>query len=202
MKTKSMNPENEQNRQETQNKQSGNNLAMGTSSAVGAAIGVVAGNAAQSAMAAEPVVGVEHPGEPVVEVQPEVQPDVQPEEVRPEVTPEISASSPDVTLLSCDTVVGADGTPMDVALFSVDGTEVAAIDVDRDGTVDAVVSDLNGDGVISSDEMLDVRNEQAQMADLINGASGYAAEDPTLLAQNNDVLPDYTNNADVSGFMA
>jgi len=206
MKTKDMNPENGQNKKEQQGKQSAGNWATGNSAAIGAAVGVVAGNAAQSVAAAEPVVGVEHPvvnpvnGQPEVQVEvaPEVQPEVKPEDV----TPEVALNEPNVTLVACETVVGADGMPMDVAVFNVDGTEVAAIDVDRNGTVDAVVTDLNGDGMLTPDEILDVRGENVQMADLVNGTSDYTAEDPALLAQNNDVLPDYTNNADVSGFMA
>lgn len=205
MKTKSMNPENGQNKQEQQSKQSAGNWATGTSAAIGAAVGVVGGNAAQSVAAAEPVAEVEHPvvtpagnqPEVQVEVAPEVQPEVKPENVEPEVP----VNEPNVTLVSCETMVGADGTPMDVAVFNVDGSEVAAIDVDRNGTVDAVVADLNGDGVLTPNEILDVRDENVQMADLVNSTSGYAVEDPTLIAHN-DGLPDYTNNADVSDFMA
>lgn len=202
MKTKSMNPENGQNKQEQQNKQSAGNWATGTSAAIGAAVGVVAGNVAQSAAAAEPVVEVEHSVVTPVDGQPEVTPVVEPD-VTPvaNVTPEVPVSDPNVTLVSCETVVGADGMPMDVAVFNVDGTEVAAVDIDRNGTVDAVVSDLNGDGILTPNEILDVRNENVQMADLVNSTSDYIVEDPTLVAHN-DGLPDYTNNADVSDFMA
>lgn len=205
MKTKSMNPENGQNKQEQQGKQSAGNWATGTSAAIGAAVGVVGGNAVQSVAAAEPVAEVEHPvitpagdqPEVQVEVTPEVQPEVRPQNV----TPEVPVSDPNVTLVSCETVVGADGMPMDVAVFNVDGTEVAAVDIDRNGTVDAVVADLNGDGVLTPNEILDVRDENVQMADLVNSTSDCIVEDPTLLAHN-DGLPDYTNNADVSDFMA
>lgn len=205
-----MNQENGQNRQEQQNKQSASGWTMGASSAVGAAVGVVSGNAVQSAMAAEPVVApdVQPNVQPEVkpdvqpDVQPDVKPDVKPENTHPNVTPDVPADEPTVTLVAHDTVVNEDGMPMDMALFNVDGTEVAAVDVDCNGTVDVVISDLNGDGTISNDEIMDVSTENVLMADLVNGVSGNAGEDQTLLADNNDVLPDYTNDGDVSGFMA
>lgn len=194
------------NKRNAKEQQNGGNWKVGVSSGLGAAAGVMFGNAAQTVVAAElnqddPLAGQEgivSVEEPVNVAESE---DVKPEEPVQVVTPVVDGPHteelPPMTVVSHETVVTSDGIPMDVAILSNNGgEEVALLDVDFDGMADAAIRDLNGDGIVTEDEIVDLTAENVQMPEVNDMV------DPVLLASNDTMMPDYTNNADVSEFMA
>ena len=75
--------------------------------------------------------------------------------------------------------------------MEVDGHNAVVIDVDVDGTYDVLGVDVNGDGVLESNEVADIHEEgiTTNFFDQMGSANDLYAE-----------LPDYTNDADPSSF--
>lgn len=211
MKTKEMNEENAKVTEKVtgQNK----NWQSGVSSSIGAAAGVVAGSMAQSTFAAEPV--VEETPQPPHTTNSMVTPAASPDNEAIHATVDTGSTSPasspvgespapetTVTVVSYETVTCEDGSQMDVAGAIVNGQEVIIADVNHDGEADLMAMDLDGNGMISENEIVNVQNGHIQMDDLANAAAQTdVIEDPTLTADGGCV-PDYTNDADVTDYMA
>lgn len=199
-----------------ENSQLKSNVISGISSTAGAVAGVVGGsmvtaevNAAEmpEATAEEQEVEVvsaepsrtsgnqsHHEEQPAVE-QPEP---VTPEPVNPEpplVTPE-PIDGDEIQVLSYDTITDNDGNEMDVAVVSASGQEIIIADVDQNGTADLMASDLNSNGQLEENEIVDVSEDNIAMQPLEEAAN--ANDD--MIAQTDDI--DYVNNADVNDYMA
>lgn len=194
-------------KQETRNKiQSG--VATGIGSAIGTTVGVVAGSAIATEMNAAVVVpesdelsqqeeqGVTEPVEQNETEQVVVQ---EADPSKPvsegETYNDESSVAPELVVLEYETVTGEDGSQVDLALVSMDGQNVVIADADMDGAADMVASDLNGDGMLSDDEFMDVSGQGIAMATFQDYT---LMENHTLLAQNED----YVNNADIDEYMA
>lgn len=176
------------------------NVATGASTAAGATAGVVIGAAINpnQAEAAEPVTP-----EPVPAPAPKPTPQHQEEPVKTEETTtqpsetEGPTNSPEteVEVIGYDRVTNEDGSQMDIAVLNVNGNEVGVIDANLDGEADALVCDINHNGVIEDGEMQIVQGEGIAMQPFAD-AAGFNPQ----FAQND--LPDYVNDADVDTYMA
>lgn len=170
------------------------NIANAASTMSGAAIGVVAAtvitNPAQaSASTSEIPVNTEVP---VVDgpVKPET-PVTPVEPVKP-VTPE-----PEVTVYGFERIDNPDGSQMDVAVVSVDGQLQVYADVDLDGQADLAGVDINLDGQISEDEIIPVADQGIAMQPFFEVAN----PGQTYYAQNDEIGPDYINDANVDSYL-
>jgi hypothetical protein len=88
-----------------------------------------------------------------------------------------------------------EGQEVYVAHLASSGNDVILLDIDKDGTYDLAFADVNGDGQISQDEVVDISDKHLTVNDM-QGALNHQAE---IFAQD-PTLPDYTNNADISYF--
>ena len=129
--------------------------------------------AAEEPAAEEPVVEEPVVEEPVVE--------------EPTIEEPVAEVDPEVEILGVvhDEELGT------VGAVTVDGEEVLLIDVDTDGTFDALVADANHDGEISDNEIVDITEENLSVADV---AAAAGVEDPTYASYEGE--PDYVNDAD------
>lgn len=87
-----------------------------------------------------------------------------------------------------------DGSIVTIGEMDVNGQEVYVVDVDHNGTFDAMMADTNGDGVISENEICNIQGQGIEVADFqhqmdIDVSNNYLAD-----------MPDYTNDADLNGF--
>ena len=174
------------------------NIVTGMSSSVGATIGMVVGSAfSTEANAVEPEPPTIDPNKPEREVIPSepTHDNNQTEPVEQIETPIISSDEPNVSVLSYETVTNEDGSPMDVAIVSVDGQQTIIADIDMDGTADVIASDLNANGLLDNTELIDVTGQGITMAPFqdVN-----VIDEHPIIAQNED----YVNNADVNDYMA
>lgn len=203
-----------------ENSQLKSNVISGISSTAGAVAGVVGGSMATAEVnAAEmPEATAEEQEVEVVSAEPsrtsgnqshhEEQPEpITPEPVNPEpqkpdpVAPEPPLVTPEpidgdeIQVLSYNTITDNDGNEMDVAVVSASGQEIIIADVDQDGTADLMASDLNSNGQLEENEVVDVSEDNIDMQPLEE-----AANVNNMIAQTDDI--DYINNADVNDYMA
>lgn len=68
-----------------------------------------------------------------------------------------------IEVIQYETLTTEDGTPMDVALVNIQGQEAYLFDFNRDGIIDVMGADINGDGQVDYEEMIDVSNENMAM---------------------------------------
>ena len=170
----------DQNNKNTKN----DNWKVGVSMAVGAVIGASGTSALADTLHGD------------VDVNPTPEPEPQPTPVPdPEPTP---APEPGqvVTVLSYETVPGEDGNLMDVAIVDVNGTTAAIVDIDRDGTADALIADWDGNGVIDQNEVSPIEC-YVSMAELEANVATPTPDVYDPIAQN-----DYNNHGDVNGYLA
>lgn len=179
------------------------NVATGASTAAGATAGVVIGAAItpNSAEAAE-VVTPEPAPQPAPAPKPTPQPTPEPNPTpeleptpQPKPEPPTPEPEPEVEVLGYDRVTNEDGSQMDIAVLNVNGNEVGVIDANLDGEADALVCDINQNGVIEEGEMEIVQGQGIAMQPF-QDAAGFNPQ----FAQND--LPDYVNDADVDTYMA
>lgn len=184
-------------------------IATGASSAIGTITGVMVG----TVITADPAEAQEVPSpkpkpepSPSPKPKPDPAPDPKPqsdpkpkEEPTPEPKPDDStpqpSPEPEVEVIGYDRVTNEDGNQMDVAVINVNGNEVTFIDVNIDGEVDMIVSDINHNGIIENEEIEIVHGQGIPMQPLAD-AAGFNPQ----FAQND--LPDYVNDADVDTYMA
>lgn len=105
---------------------------------------------------------------------------------------EIPQVEPEV--LAYETVSGADGSQMDVAVVSVGGQAVGVYDVNQDGTADLLVADENNNQQIEENEIHDISSENVSMQALHDDYM--AQNDPSMQG------PDYINDGNVDNYMA
>jgi len=88
-----------------------------------------------------------------------------------------------------------EGHDVYVAHLSAGGEDIVLLDIDKDGTFDYAVADVNSDGVISQDEIHDISQHHItvdQMQTALHPEPNVFVDDPNM--------PDYTNGADISHF--
>lgn len=123
-------------------------------------------------------------------------------EERPEVLvieqPENNLGEDEVQIVGVNDAIMEDGSVVTIAQMDIHGEEVFVVDVDHDGTFDMMTVDLNGDGIISANEVCDIQDQGLSVADLQQHMD---VQDPNsnFLADND--LPDYMNDADTHGFV-
>jgi hypothetical protein len=198
-------------------------MASGASAMGGAVAGAVMGTLvtpteAQAAETTEEPVAEEEPQVVVVDVQeqPHVQetthePVVDPTpEPTPDPTPEptpdpVGPTNPvihmdvfgnnDVEVVDYNRETTETGEQIDIAVVNVNGHEIGIIDANLDGQADVMASDLDHNGQLDANEVVDVHDQGISMHPLQE-----AVDFNPLLSQND--LPDYVNNADVDHYMA
>lgn len=85
------------------------------------------------------------------------------------------------------------GMAENVALVEIDGNEVMLVDIDHDNVADVMITDMNGNGQIDGNEIVDITGEGVGMPTMSDG---------DLFMAQNDMEPDYTNDADMGLFEA
>ncbi len=188
------------------------NVATGASTAAGATAGVVIGAAITPNTAEAEVVTPEPAPQPAPAPKPthqststtaqthEHNQTPQTPQAETPTTPSTPTSpqkpeNNDIEVLSYDRVTNEDGSQMDIAVLNVNGNEVGVIDANLDGEADALMCDLNQNGVIEEGEIEIVQGQGIAMQPLAD-AAGFNPQ----FAQND--LPDYVNDADVDTYMA
>ena len=78
-------------------------------------------------------------------------------------TPQQPQDDSELEVIHSETVTCEDGSLMDVAIVNVDGQEAILVDFNRDGIVDAIAMDLNANGHIDEEELVDVSQENFAM---------------------------------------
>ena len=182
----------DQNNKNTKN----DNWKVGVSMAVGAVIGASGTSALADTLHGD--VDVDPTPEP--EPQPIPEPDPKPTPEQEPIPVPGPTPGPEeeqfVTVLSYETVPGEDGNLMDVAIVDVNGTTAAIVDIDRDGTADALIADWDGNGVIDQNEVSPIEC-YVSMAELEANVATPTPDVYDPIAQN-----DYNNNGDVNGYLA
>lgn len=148
------------------------------------AVEVVLGPSTNTGTHAEQVANAETQEPQVTVVQQPENTNVTEGEV-PQVEPEV---------LAYETVSGADGSQMDVAVVSVGGQEFGVYDVNQDGTADLMVADENNNQQIEENEIHDISSENVSMQALHDD----------YIAQNDPSMqdPDYINDGNVDNYLA
>ena len=103
-------------------------------------------------------------------------------------------TAPDMELLAFERVEDEKGNQMDMAAVSVGGEHALLVDADLDGQADVLIADLNGDGQITEDELVDLAQNGIDIA--------MPDADSDMLLADNSMDDDYINNADVDDYMA
>lgn len=194
----------DQNNKNTKN----DNWKVGVSMAVGAVIGASGTSALADTLHGDvdvdPTPEPEPQPIPVPDPEPTPEPEPKPD---PKPTPEqdpipVPGPTPGpeeeqfVTVLSYETIPGEDGNLMDVAIVDVNGTTAAIVDIDRDGTADALIADWDGNGVIDQNEVSPIEC-YVSMAELEANVATPTPDVYDPIAQN-----DYNNHGDVNGYLA
>ena len=115
-------------------------------------------------------------------------------------TTQTTQTSGEVQVVAFHTTTNEDGSHSNVAVLSDGTNHLALIDADQDGIADVMVADVNHDGQISDDEVVNIHDQNIAMPSNPD-AFNAGMEDPSLMAQNAG-CPDYVNNADVDSYMA
>ena len=176
------------------------NVATSVSTTAGATAGVMIGTVLSPE---EAHAGEISTSEPTLQPNPSPKPASQSNPVKPEpitpapTKPDTQTPQPEseIEVVGYDRVTNEDGNQMDIAVLNVNGNEVGVIDANLDGEADALVCDINQNGVIEEGEIEIIQNQGIAMQPF-QDAAGFNPQ----YAQNN--LPDYVNDADVDTYMA
>lgn len=99
----------------------------------------------------------------------------------------------EVRVLRVEAVTNEDGSTMNVAILEHGDDQAMVVDIDNDGTMDVLLHDDNGDGVIQDNEVHDFADAGVGVDDLLRAQ---AAQNGDLFYASNDDMPDYINDAD------
>lgn len=103
--------------------------------------------------------------------------------------------SDSVKVLGVEAVEDEYGNQMTIAAIEVEGEQALLVDVDNDGTMDALIVDENYDNQIDpNNEIFDIEDCNIETNDLMQ----MSMEQNEVYYASNDVMPDYMNDADVS----
>lgn len=176
-------------------------VVTGASSVIGAAAGVVGANVVAQSVNATEVTDQEEIQEQHETATISPSPS-RPQEVHENVDhPEDSIAAPNesqVEVLAYETLTNEEGCLVDAAVVAIDGQHVIIADGDQDGIADIMAADLNNNGTLEEDEILDISGESIAMSPL--QAAVDMGGDDMLLAD--DSTPDYVNDANVDAYMA
>lgn len=196
---------------ETNAGQKSYNWQNGASSSIGAAIGVTVGSMAQTAFATEPTTegAIQQPYTDTLSVtseEPSINETVAPQKpdtpTRPTSIDDEQHNEDAITVVSYERVTCEDGSQMDVAGVIINGQETLVIDVDRDGIADVMVADMDNNGIITDNEVCNIEEAGIEMEGLSIAATQTGINEDTTLLADNETMPDYINDADVTGYMA
>ncbi len=118
--------------------------------------------------------------------------------------PEEQVEEEDLTVevLGVEQVQNEDGSVSNIGAASINGQAVYFIDVDgQDNQFDLMVADLNGDGQLDENEIVDITDQHmavsqfTEIAQVSGNGSGSHDEVEQYYASNEN-LPDYVNDAD------
>lgn len=173
------------------------------SSAFGAAMGVVAGNMVERAMASEQEDPKVEQHDIIID-DPTVVPenDINTPTINPEPTilpEEPSTVEPDIQVLSVEQIQLEGYGPANVAGILVNGQQGMVIDLNNDNIADALAVDLNEDGTINDNEIIDISYENIAMSDLAAAISPMSDPNSDILLANQT---DYENQGDVQEYFA
>lgn len=103
---------------------------------------------------------------------------------------------PEVRVISVENDVNLNGHLVNVARVAVGDDHALLVDADRDDEVDYLVHDDNGDGEIDESEVHDISERHMPMptADDVENSGAELAQ--------NDGLPDYSNDSDITNYYA
>ncbi len=108
----------------------------------------------------------------------------------------VNVNGADLEIVGYERVTNDDGSQMDVATAMADeGAPILFVDTDLDSCADVAICDMDGDGNITENEVIDIRDHQVDMHPMMDAAdfsAEYAAGD----------MPDYVNDADVDSYMS
>lgn len=120
-----------------------------------------------------------------------------------------NGGDPEVVVLGSEVVTADDGSQAEIAAVSVNGQSVVFADTTMDGYANIAATDVNGNGQIDDNEIVDVSDQGISMQPFRGGAGmvDTASSDANTPAQPDNTLastdePDYTNDANVDDFMA
>ncbi len=103
--------------------------------------------------------------------------------------------SDSVKVLGVEAVEDEYGNQMTIAAIEVEGEQALLVDVDNDGTMDALIVDENYDNQIDpNNEIYDIQDCNIESQDLIQ----MSMQQNDVYYASNDGMPDYMNDADVS----
>lgn len=103
--------------------------------------------------------------------------------------------SDSVKVLGVEAVEDEYGNQMTIAAIEVEGEQALLVDVDNDGTMDALIVDENYDNQIDpNNEIFDIEDCNIETNDLMQ----MSMEQNEVYYASNDGMPDYMNDADVS----
>lgn len=99
-----------------------------------------------------------------------------------------------------ETDINEDGISEYSVAVDVDGQEVLFVDIDDDYQAEVAISDFDGDGAISENDVIDVSGQNI-MLPTEDQIDTYLDSSDSYTVQNDD-LPDYMNDADPGMYMA
>jgi hypothetical protein len=116
---------------------------------------------------------------------------------------DISQNDDDVQIVGVEEVTLADGSTATMAQANVDGHDVYMVDVDQDGVFDVAAMDVNGNGQLDDNEIIDVSSQGVTMNGTASTVSndGMSGMDDGMMVDASmsgvdGMMPDYTNDVD------
>jgi hypothetical protein len=106
---------------------------------------------------------------------------------------EAEVSDIDVHIVSVEHIEAEDGSLIPVGIGEMNGQNAVFADTDKDGLIDTVMVDLNGNGQVDEGEIIELENPHLSIEDM--QASVQADANQADLYPD---MPDYTNDADTS----
>lgn len=106
---------------------------------------------------------------------------------------EAESSDIDVQIVSVEHIEAEDGSLIPVGIGEMNGQNAVFADTDKDGLIDTVMVDLNGNGQVDEGEIIELENPHLSIEDM--QTSIQAETDEADLYPD---MPDYTNDADTS----
>lgn len=106
---------------------------------------------------------------------------------------QINENQPNV--IAYETITTNDGNPIDVAVVDAGGQQIIFADYDRNGKADIMAMDVNQDGQLDMDEIIDISHENITMQDFQQANS---MNQNSYLTMTNEG-PDYLDEVNVDG---
>lgn len=114
----------------------------------------------------------------------------------------VDGEDPEVEILGVEQIDNGEGGESNIGVASINGQAVYFIDVDgEDDEFEAMASDLNANGSLEEDEIIDISDQHIHVSQFeqlaeANAAAPEIVSTPEEYYAANDDLPDYVNDAD------